>query len=143
MYVNQIRVPVFTDPKLREFIAVSIGTYVRETLRANQVDLGAANAEFRRQVSRDLNDIIYSVYSSVTQAKADFLREQPETSPEKLAAFVWRFLPRCSQVMLDRFIDDYDLRRVQVELTEEEKEQSTQWGLRRRSSSPPANSPVT
>jgi hypothetical protein len=132
MQRNQIRVPVFTDAKLREFICVSTWTYVRETLGANQVDLDTATPELRRQVSEDVNDIIYSVYSSVIQAKADFLREQPETSPEKLAAFVWRFLPRCSQVMLDRFIDDYNLRRVQVKLTEEEKQQSAQWGLRLR-----------
>jgi hypothetical protein len=140
MYRNQIRVPVFTDAKLREFICVSTWTYVRETLGANQVDLDTATPELRRQVSEDVNDIIDSVYSSVTNAKAAFLREHPNTSSEKLAAFVWLFLPRCSQVMLDRFINGYGLKRVQVELTEEEKARGAEWGLPPPSSSPSANS---
>ena len=77
MYRNQIRVPVFTDAKLREFICVSTWTYVRETLGANQVDLDTATPELRRQVSEDVNDIIDSVYSSVTNAKADILKKHP------------------------------------------------------------------
>jgi hypothetical protein len=121
MYSNQIQIPVFTDVKLQEFIAASTWTYVLETLRANQVDFSEGNPAFQRQVFRDVNDIIFSVYSSVRNAKADFLRQHPEISPEKLAAFVWWFLPRCGQVMLDRFIDDYDLTRVQVELSDEKK----------------------
>jgi len=142
MYINQIRAPVFTDAKLREFISVSTWTYVRETFRANQVDLDTANRELLRQVSGDVDDIIHSVYRSVTNAKADFLMKHPKTSPEKLAGFVWWFLPRCGQIMLDKFIDGYSLKRVQVELTEEEKEQHAQWGLGRRSPPPVANSPA-
>ena len=135
MYRNQIRVPVFTDGKLREFICVSTWTYVRETLGANQVDLDRATPELRRQVSEDVTDIIDSIYSSVTNAKAAFLREHPNTSSEKLAAFVWWLLPRCGQVMLGKLIDGYGLRRVQVELSAEEKAQHAQWGLRPHPSS--------
>src|SRR5262245_53745764 len=136
---NQIQVPAFSDAKLSEFISVSTWTYVRGTLLANDVDLSIANPELLQQVSGDVNDIIDSVYVSVTNAKAEFLRQHPETSPEKLAAFVWWFLPRCGQVMLDKFINGYGLTRVQVELSEEEKEQHVQGGLRRRSPSPPDN----
>jgi hypothetical protein len=145
MYRNQIRVPVFTDAKLREFISVSTWTYVLETFRENQVDLSTANSDFRRQVLRDVNDIIYSIYSiysSVTNAKADHLKKHPKIQPDKLAGFVWWFLPRCGQIMLDKFIDGYGLRRVQVELTEEEKAQHAQWGLGRRSPPPVANPPA-
>ena len=142
MHRNQIRVPVFTDAKLREFISVSTWTYVRETFRANQVDLDTATPELRRQVWEDVNDIIDSVYSSVTNAKADHLKKHPKIQPDKLAGFVWWFLPRCGQIMLDKFIDGYSLKRVQVEQTEEEKEQHAQWGLGRRSPPPVANSPA-
>jgi hypothetical protein len=98
---NQIQVPVFSDAKLREFISVSTWTYMRGTLLVNDVDLSIANPELLQQVSGDVNDIIDSVYVSVTNAKAEFLRQHPKTSPEKLAAFVWWLLPRCGQVMPD------------------------------------------
>jgi hypothetical protein len=142
MYNDQIRIPVFSDAQLREFISVSTWTYVRGTLLANDVDLDAANTDLLEQVSADVNDIIDSIYSSVSNAKGAFLKEHPNTSPEKLAAFVWWFLPRCGQVMLDKFINGYGLRRVQVELSAEEKEQHAELGLRPRLSLPPANSPA-
>lgn len=142
MYNDQIRIPVFSDAELREFISISTWRYVRGTLFANDVDLDAANTEFLEQVSADVNDIIDSVYSSVANEKAAFLREHPNISPEKLAAFVWWFLPRCGQVMLDKFINGYGLKRVQVELSAEEEEDLAQCGLRPRPSLPPANSPA-
>jgi hypothetical protein len=142
MYNDQIRIPVFSDAQLREFISVSTWTYVRGTLLANDIDLDAANTELRERVSADVNDMIDSVYSSVANEKGAFLREHPNTSPEKLAAFVWWFLPRCGQFMLDKFIIGYGLKRVQVELSAEEKEQYAELGLRPRPSLPPANSPA-